>query len=100
MRRYNVPRLIFVNKLDRAGASPWRAIAAARDKLKLNAAAVQIPIGLEDQHRGVVCLVTKRAFVFDGAKGETVRAWIWLFKTPTSKSYPPTKRLLREGRLY
>lgn len=42
MRRYNVPRVVFVNKLDRVGANPWKVIQMARDKLKLNAAAVQV----------------------------------------------------------
>lgn len=42
MRRYSVPRVVFVNKLDRVGANPWKVIAQARDKLKLNAAAVQV----------------------------------------------------------
>ncbi|KAJ9510934.1 hypothetical protein QJQ45_027833 [Haematococcus lacustris] len=55
------------------GANPWRVIAAARDKLKLNAAAVQLPLGLEDQHRGVVDLVRRKALVFEGPKGDTVR---------------------------
>ena len=45
MIRYNVPRMIFVNKLDRMGASPWSAIQSARDKLGVNCAAVQVPIG-------------------------------------------------------
>ncbi|PNW76397.1 hypothetical protein CHLRE_11g467553v5 [Chlamydomonas reinhardtii] len=70
MKRYNVPRLVFVNKLDRAGANPWRCIDMARDKLKLNAAAVQMPIGLEDAHSGVVDLVGRRAYGFEGPKGD------------------------------
>ena len=42
MRRYSVPRVVFVNKLDRVGANPWKVIQQAREKLKLNAAAVQV----------------------------------------------------------
>ena len=76
MKRYDVPRLVFVNKLDRQGANPWRAISMARDKLRLNAAALQIPIGLEEQHAGLVCLVERKAYIFEGAKGEQVRACI------------------------
>mmetsp|Transcript_34262 Transcript_34262/g.61810 ORF Transcript_34262/g.61810 Transcript_34262/m.61810 type:complete len:753 (-) Transcript_34262:175-2433(-) len=72
MKRYSVPRLVFVNKCDRAGANPWRCIDMARDKLKLNAAAVQIPIGLEDQHQGVVDLVMMRGINFSGEKGEKI----------------------------
>lgn len=73
MKRYNVPRLAFINKLDRAGANPFRVISAIREKLFLNAAAVQIPIGLEDQHKGVVDLVKMRAYFFEGEDGENVK---------------------------
>ena len=72
MRRYNVPRLCFVNKCDRAGANPWKVLAQVRDKLKLNAAAVQIPIGLEDEHEGVVDLVRMQSVVFSGENGQTL----------------------------
>jgi len=73
MKRYNVPRLAFINKLDRAGANPTRVINAMREKLFLNAAPVQIPIGLEDQHKGVIDLVKMKAFYFDGENGENIR---------------------------
>src|SRR5690606_12665872 len=66
MRRYNVPRLAFINKLDRTGSNPFRVIEQLREKLRLNAAAVQIPIGLEDQHKGVVDLVEMKAIYFKG----------------------------------
>ncbi|WIA10608.1 hypothetical protein OEZ85_010791 [Tetradesmus obliquus] len=69
MRRYSVPRVVFVNKLDRVGANPWKVIQQARDKLKLNAGAVQIPIGVEEFHEGVVDIVKRRAITFGGAKG-------------------------------
>ena len=72
MKRYNVPRLAFINKLDRAGANPFRVIKAIREKLFLNAAAIQIPIGLEDQHKGVVDLVRMKALYFEGDDGEKV----------------------------
>lgn len=48
MRRYNVPRLVFINKLDRMGADPWSAVGALRDRLSLNAAAIQVNIGIEN----------------------------------------------------
>lgn len=73
MRRYTVPRLAFINKCDRAGADPWRVIGQIREKLKHNCAAIQIPIGLEDQLSGVVDLVEMQAYVFEGPKGETVK---------------------------
>ena len=73
MRRYDVPRVAFINKLDRAGADPWKVIKQLTEKLRINAAAVQVPIGLEDGHRGVIDLVTEKAFEFEGESGETVK---------------------------
>lgn len=73
MKRYNVPRLAFVNKLDRQGSNPDKVVQQLRDQLKLNAAAVQIPIGLEDKHVGVVDLIMLQAYTFEGEKGEIVR---------------------------
>jgi elongation factor G len=73
MRRYNVPRLAFINKADRSGANPYRVTAELREKLKLNAVMMQLPIGLEADHEGVVDLVEMKALYFDGDRGETVR---------------------------
>src|SRR5210317_1711229 len=73
MKRYKVPRLAFINKMDRMGANPWRGIQGIRDVLGLNAVAMQLPIGLEESHDGVVDLVTMKAYFFDGDNGETVR---------------------------
>ncbi len=73
MKRYKVPCLAFINKLDRAGSNPHRVIGLLREKLNHNAVAMQIPIGLENDHQGVVDLITKKAIYFDGDKGETVR---------------------------
>ncbi len=72
MKRYGVPRLAFVNKLDRQGANPFRVCEALVDKLRLNAVMMQIPIGLEEHHKGCVDLVTMKAFINEGASGETV----------------------------
>ena len=72
MRRYNVPRLAFINKLDRAGADPDRVINQLRDKLRLNAAAVQVPIGLEDDHSGVIDLIRMKSCLFHGPNGEKI----------------------------
>src|SRR6187402_3046436 len=66
MKRYAVPRLAFVNKMDRAGANPFRGVQMLRDKLAHNAHLITYPIGAEDQFKGVVDLVTMRAFYFDG----------------------------------
>ena len=73
MKRYQVPCLAFVNKLDRSGADPVRVIAQLREKLGHNAVAMQIPIGLEGDHTGVIDLLVQRAYYFDGEQGETVR---------------------------
>jgi elongation factor G len=73
MRRYGVPRLAFVNKCDRSGANPYRVAEQLRDKLKLNPVLMQIPIGLEADHQGVVDLVTMKALYFDGVNGEIRR---------------------------
>jgi elongation factor G len=73
MKRYSVPRLAFVNKLDRQGANPLRVKDALIDKLKLNAVMVQLPIGLEENHKGAVDLVTMKAFVNEGANGEFIK---------------------------
>ncbi|NCN40721.1 elongation factor G [bacterium] len=72
MRRYKVPRLAFINKLDRAGANPFRVLDALRDKLRHNAALMQIPIGSEDKLEGVVDLVTMKAVYFKGDSGEKI----------------------------
>jgi elongation factor G len=69
MRRYSVPRIVFINKLDRAGADPYKVLGQLRSKLNLNAHLLQIPIGLESNHIGVVDLITKEAVYFDGQWG-------------------------------
>lgn len=73
MKRYKVPRLAFVNKLDRQGANPFRVCDQLSEKLGLNSVMYQIPIGLEDAHNGVVDLVKMKAYYFDGDNGENVR---------------------------
>ena len=61
MRRYKVPRIAFINKLDRAGANPFRVSEMLREKLNHNVVLMQIPIGLEDKHEGVVDLIGMKA---------------------------------------
>lgn len=72
MRRYNVPRISFINKMDRPGANPWRVIEQIRTKLRMPAAAVQVPIGVEDDLRGVVDLVRWKAIYHEGEKGQVI----------------------------
>ena len=67
--RYDVPRLIFINKLDRMGANPFSAIESVRVKLGLVCAPVQIPIGSDDRLKGLVDLIHQRAYYFDGQNG-------------------------------
>ncbi|KAJ0972928.1 hypothetical protein J5N97_020887 [Dioscorea zingiberensis] len=74
MRRYEVPRLAFINKLDRMGADPWKVLNQARSKLRHHSAAVQIPIGLEEEFQGLVDLVELKAYYFHGPNGEDVVA--------------------------
>ncbi|TRX95109.1 hypothetical protein FHL15_004194 [Xylaria flabelliformis] len=73
MKRYNVPRISFVNKMDRMGANPWKAVEQINSKLKIPAAAIQVPIGVEDQFKGVVDLIHMKAIYNEGPKGTVVR---------------------------
>ncbi|XP_048334616.2 elongation factor G-2, mitochondrial [Ziziphus jujuba] len=72
MRRYEVPRLAFINKLDRMGADPWKVLNQARSKLRHHSAAMQVPIGLEEDFKGLVDLVQLKAYYFHGSSGEKV----------------------------
>ncbi|MCK9190282.1 MAG: elongation factor G [Sphaerochaetaceae bacterium] len=65
MKRYNVPRIAFVNKCDRAGANPYRVKDQLVNKLGLNAVMMQTPIGLEDKIEGVIDLIDMQAIYFD-----------------------------------
>ncbi|MBN2577949.1 MAG: elongation factor G [Pirellulales bacterium] len=73
MRRYHVPRLAFINKMDRVGADPAAVVAQARERLNCEAALLQLPIGREANFEGVVDLITQQALYFDGPHGENVR---------------------------
>ncbi|TWU00404.1 Elongation factor G [Botrimarina colliarenosi] len=73
MKRYNVPRLAFINKMDRTGADPFKVVKQVRDKLGADAVLFQLPIGKEENFQGVVDLVAMKAYYNDGDKGETIR---------------------------
>ncbi|XP_037533445.1 elongation factor G, mitochondrial [Nematolebias whitei] len=73
MKRYNVPFLTFINKLDRQGANPGRALQNLRSKLNHNTAFVNIPIGLEGNMRGIIDLIEERSIYFDGPFGQNIR---------------------------
>jgi elongation factor G len=72
MKRYGVPRIAFINKLDRVGADPSRVITQIEEKLGLEAVQLQIPIGLENDHKGVIDLITMEAIFFEGPMGEQI----------------------------
>lgn len=72
MKRYHVPRISFINKMDRMGANPFYAIDQISGKLKISAAAVQVPIGMEDTFKGVVDLIRMKAIYNEGKKGESI----------------------------
>ncbi len=65
--RYNVPRLAFVNKMDRMGADFARVVEELRGKLRANACPVNLPIGREDAFKGVIDLIEMKAIVYDEA---------------------------------
>ena len=69
--RYSVPRICFVNKMDRVGASYERSVASIRERLGANAIEVQMPIGAEAAFKGVVDLVDDRAILWSDETGST-----------------------------
>lgn len=70
MKRYRIPRIAFINKLDRVGADPFRVVQALRDKLGLNALLLHYPIGRENEFAGVIDLIEMTANYYEGEKGE------------------------------
>ncbi|MFG0332892.1 MAG: elongation factor G [Maioricimonas sp. JB049] len=73
MKRYHIPRIAFINKLDRNGADPTGVIQQMRDKLGITPVALQLPIGVGADLSGIIDLVKMKALHFDGDRGETVR---------------------------
>jgi elongation factor G len=69
---YNVPRVCFINKLDRMGASFKKSFQSIIDRLTPNAMPIQLPVGLESDLKGVVCLLENKAFGFEGEHGENI----------------------------
>lgn len=72
MRRYNVPRLAFINKMDRTGANAKKVVAMMRDKLNTDAVLMQLPIGAGETFAGCIDLITMKALTFTGDQGTTV----------------------------
>src|SRR6056297_2692306 len=73
MKRYQVPRLAFINKMDRTGANPYRVVQQLRDKLGAEAFMMQIPIGVEENFKGVVDLIEMVGYMHEGGEGEVVK---------------------------
>ncbi len=73
MVRYRVPRIAFINKCDRTGADPFRVVRQLKEKLNHNAVMLQVPMGLEKDHAGVIDLVSMKALIFDGDHGEELQ---------------------------
>ena len=73
MKRYHVPRLAFINKMDRTGANPESVVGQIKEKLHADCILMQLPIGAEDKFEGVVDLITMKALHFDGDNGEIIR---------------------------
>jgi len=67
---YMVPRVCFINKLDRMGASFFGSLASIHERLTKNAIPIQLPIGLESEHKGLVDLLGMKAYGFEGEHGE------------------------------
>ncbi|MCU0913046.1 MAG: elongation factor G [Planctomycetes bacterium] len=72
MKRYRVPRIAFVNKMDRTGADPERVCREIREKLGLNVVPLQLNMGLAESFQGVIDLITMEALTFEGDDGEDV----------------------------
>lgn len=73
MKRYHVPRLAFINKMDRTGANPLRVCEQMREKLGCDAILMQLPIGVGETFSGIIDLVKMQIARFEGKDGETVR---------------------------
>jgi elongation factor G len=72
MKRYRVPRIAYINKMDRVGADPERVRQDLREKLGLNVVPIQINMGAAESFQGVIDLITMRAITFEGSSGEQV----------------------------
>jgi len=72
MKRYRVPRIAFINKMDRVGADPERVRQDLKEKLGLNVVPIQINMGIAENFQGVIDLITMQAFTFEGSGGEQV----------------------------
>ncbi|MEG3909315.1 elongation factor G [Microcoleus sp. w1-18aA5] len=70
--RYHVPRIVFVNKMDRMGANFYKVYGQIRDRMRANAVPIQIPIGSEENFRGIVDLVHMKAYIYNNDMGTDI----------------------------
>ncbi|MCK4805639.1 MAG: elongation factor G [Candidatus Pacebacteria bacterium] len=70
--KYNIPRMCFINKMDRIGADFYKGLRSIYERLTPNAQPINIPIGAEDKFEGVVDLITMKAVYFEGERGEKI----------------------------
>ena len=70
--KYNVPRIAFVNKMDKMGADFYMSLASIQERLSKNAVSIELPIGAEGTFSGVVDLIENKAFKFEGKNGENI----------------------------
>lgn len=68
--KYNVPRIAFVNKMDKMGADFYMSLASIKERLSKNASAIQLPIGAEGTFSGIIDLIEEKAYQFEGKNGE------------------------------
>ena len=71
--RYKVPRIIFINKMDRTGANFYKVHEQARDRLRTNAVPIQLPIGSETEFQGIIDLVAMKAFIYTNDQGTDIK---------------------------
>jgi elongation factor G len=93
MKRYAIPRIAFINKMDRTGANPANVITQLESKLGLTTIPLQLPIGAESGFQGIIDLIDRVAVYFDGEKGEDVR------REPIPAEYTAAAERARQGML-
>ncbi len=71
--KYNVPRLAFINKMDKIGADFYMSLQSIHERLSPNAVAIQIPIGFESSFSGIIDIILKKAYTFEGKHGEIIK---------------------------
>src|SRR5215211_5970059 len=70
--KYDVPRICFVNKMDRVGANFWRTIDMTKERLGAKVAVIQLPIGAESNFKGIVDLLEQRAYIYHDDLGQNI----------------------------